>query len=102
MTSNCRFFIMGETDFENWTQVSHVKYAVEPMRNLTFAFYNAMRAFTNGIEQATFRENKLGVDDSMKWGNYKFEGHEAKFFNDDVSGVDMTIEIPFLKKYVCC
>lgn len=102
MISDCRFFIMSETDVENWNQNTHVKYAVEPMRNLTFAFYSAMRAFKEGIEQSTFRENKLNIEDCIKWGKYFFEGSEAKFFNDDVSGTDVKIEIPFLKKYICC
>lgn len=101
MESDCTFFIMGETNFKDWNTINHEKYAVNPMRNLTFAFIDALLNYTIGVEHQTLVENKFEIFDRIRWGKYYFEGSAEKFFADDVSGVELKVNIPFLKKYCC-
>jgi hypothetical protein len=100
MQSDVDLYFMCEADFKNFTIVDHETYCIIPMRNLVFAFIEALKNYSENIETMLY---EYDVTDLPEWGSYADPyGNQKKYFNDDVSGCKLEINIPFSKENCCC
>ena len=96
--STLRLFFLGGANFDDWYTDDHYKYAIVPMRNLVFKFIDAINN-----DMATFAD----FDDYTLINHAKFgvftdnNGHTNRFFNEDLSGVEMRVTLPVLKNIAC-
>ena len=95
--SELNLYFLVDSDNQNWLTKDHYNYAISPMRNLLFAFIDALDTsisvglYSNG---EVFNHAKFGV-------YFADKGHEKKIFNDDLSGTQLKITIPFLSTLYC-
>jgi len=94
--SEVDLFFLCVADFKEWQIAEHNKFAIKPMRELALKFIEELKT-SNGIgEFDTFE-----ILDHVKFGVYTTEkGHTERMFNDNLSGVQLRMTIPFLK--TCC
>ncbi len=95
--SDCDLYFMIDCDYANWLTVDHFKYAVRPMRNLAAEFIEALKSSGSvGII-----ENYQQFD-QPNWGIYiSNKGQTSRLIDDELSGTQLTITIPFLKDTEC-
>lgn len=95
--SEVDLFFLCVADFKDWQIAEHNKFAIKPMRELALKFIEELKT-SNGIgEFDTFE-----ILDHVKFGVYTSEkGHTERIFNDNLSGVQLKIKIPFLKTCGC-
>lgn len=94
--SQCELYFLIDADFEGWTTAQHRKYAILPMRNLMFNFVDALQESGNiGLL------GDYDVQDHARFGVYEDKGHTKRIFSDDLSGSQLSIEIPFQKNLGC-
>ncbi len=95
--SDCDLFFMAETNYPDWLTLDHDKYAIKPMRNMVESFLNALNysgKTSDGID--------YDILDHANFGRYNAEkGHIKKVFDDDMSGCQLMITIPFLVDSLC-
>jgi hypothetical protein len=95
--SRIRLFFLDQSNFMDWDTEQHYSGAVQPMYELAQAFVAYLR--TNG------GVGELGDYSITYIPNFSIvrnqNGTTKKIFNDDLSGVELSISIPFLKSYVC-
>jgi hypothetical protein len=96
--STLRLFFLGGANFDNWYTDDHYKYAIVPMRNLVFQFINAVNA-----DQCTFADfDNYTLINHAKFGVFTDNnGHTNRFFNEDLSGVEMRVTLPVFKDFAC-
>ena len=95
--SECDLHFLTDANFRDWKVVDHYKYAIAPMRNLLFAFVNQLK---NSTFVGEFDE--YDVLDHAKWGVFIADrGSEKGIFDDQLSGSQLRINIPFLKEMNC-
>lgn len=95
--SEVDLFFLCVADFKEWQIAEHNKFAIKPMRELALKFIEELKT-SNGIgEFDTFE-----ILDHVKFGVYTTEkGHTERIFNDNLSGVQLRMTIPFLKTCEC-
>ena len=95
--SDCDLFFMAETNAPDWLTLDHDKYAIKPMRNMVESFLSALNysgKTSDGID--------YDILDHANFGRYNAEkGHIKKVFDDDMSGCQLMITIPFLVDSLC-
>lgn len=80
----------------------HFRYAIEPMRNLAYKFWETCIA-SGIINTQELEQQDYTLLDLMRWGRYQdLKGNTEQLFADGLSGVKMEIELPFLKKSLEC
>lgn len=96
--SNLRLFFLSETAGNDWSTDNHYDYSIKPMRNMVYNFINYIN-----------NSNKIGKFDTYKAINHaKFgvytadKGHTRRVFNDDLSGVELKIDLPIIKTKSDC
>lgn len=96
--STIRMFFLGAANFEDWYTDDHYKYAITPMRNLAFEFINSINNDT-----CTFADfDNYTLINHAKFGVFTDNnGHTNRFFNEDLSGVEMRVVLPLLKDFAC-
>jgi hypothetical protein len=96
--STIRLFFLGGADFQNWYTGDHYKYAITPMRNLAFQF---IKSINN--DSGTFAQfDNYTLLNHAKFGIYTDNnGHTNRFFNEDLSGVEMRVTLPIIKDFAC-
>lgn len=95
--SEVDLFFLCVADFKDWQIAEHNKFTIKPMRELALKFIEELKT-SNGIgEFDTFE-----ILDHVKFGVYTTEkGHTERIFNDNLSGVQLRMTIPFLKTCGC-
>lgn len=105
--ADCNFYALADGNQEGLPKiVDHDRYAIRPMRNLLNAFIDALIAsqltlLDKGTDASYYQHQ---MRDDALFGKY-FNGNnnsqnDGKFFNDDLSGTHLKINIPF-KKSAC-
>lgn len=95
--SECDLYFLVDSNNPKWLTKDHKKYAINPMRSLLFALIDAL----NKSKQVGLIDS-YDVFDHAKFGVYFADkGHTKKIFNDDLSGTQLRITIPFLKGIDC-
>lgn len=92
-TSNLRLFFLSETDENQWDTDQHYKYSIIPMRNVVYSFIEHLESIALIAELGKFNainHAKFGV-------NVSEQGHTKRIFKDQLSGVELRINLPILK-----
>ncbi len=97
--SYCDLFFLA--DFQsNWNNEQHKNNCVKPMRNLFDSFYNALLKSKIVKEMADYKYEQY---DHVMFGIYAEQaGNLKNLFNANLTGTEVKINIPFLKRKVCC
>lgn len=96
--SSVRLFFLSETTKgDEWNTNQHYDFSIKPMRNMVYQFVNHLRG-----------SNKIGKFDTYtatnhaKFGvNVSDSGHTQRIFNADLSGVELSINLPIRKALAC-
>jgi len=93
-----RLFFLGGADFDDWYTDDHYKNAIVPMRNLVYEFIKSIDR-----EQCLFADfDTYTLINHAKFGVFTDNnGHVSRFFNADLSGVEMRVTLPILKNFAC-
>lgn len=96
--STLRLFFLGGANFQDWYTDEHYKYAIVPMRNLVFEFIDAVNA-----DSCTFADfDNYTLINHAKFGVFTDNnGHTNRFFNEDLSGVEMRVSLPIIQNFAC-
>lgn len=96
-TSRLRLFFLSETDENNWDTDEHYEFSIKPMRNVVYNFIESLKL-----------NRKIGKFDGWEAINHaKFgvyisdKGHTRRMFSDNLSGVELIIDLPILKELTC-
>lgn len=86
---NLRLFFLSSNNYSDWTTDDHYAQVTQPM-------YNMAESFVDMIESSfEFGDVKrIKIYPRNNWGEFKFEGHHKKIFNEDASGVEIKLVIP--------
>ncbi len=83
-------FFMDNANFPDWTTTQHYTNVITPMRALVTEFITALKASPRVGE---FEEYDL--INHAKWGLYiDNKGHKKNIFDENLSGVEMQINLP--------
>lgn len=98
--SDCAIYFMIDADPDNWLTGDHYSNAIKPMKYLVRQFIIALKnyPYTNASQDLTYTENdyvNFGIVENMK-------GVIEKIFNDNISGVELLVNIGFNKSNICC
>jgi hypothetical protein len=96
--SKLRLFFLSSTDENNWTTQEHYEFSIKPMKNLLDKFITYLD-----------KSNLIGKVDSYKAVNHpKFGvfvaakgGTVKRIFNEELSGVELSIDLPIRKSKDC-
>lgn len=98
-TSNVVIFFGCEADPTNWQVLDYDRYAIEPMRNLAEAFYQACK--TSPIVNSLWYDYSLF--DLHRWGvSIVQDGTKNTVSRDNLSAVMMTSAMMFNESSACC
>jgi hypothetical protein len=89
-------FFLTQADFPQWRTDDHDKYAIYPMRNVMNAFVSYLMKNSQIAPLPEF-----DVIDRIKFGVVSEKGVNKSYFNDNLSGVELSISIPIRKNYQC-
>jgi len=98
-TSDCAIYFMVDANPKNWLTPDHYANAIKPMKSLVRQFIISLSNYakTNASYNLTYTQN-----DYVNFGQKNEYGIDAKIFTDNMSGVELLIQIPFNKCLVCC
>lgn len=95
--SNLTLFFLTQADFEAWRTDDHDLHAIKPMRNMAYAFLEMLH-----------KDNQVGtlesfdLIDRIKFGVVVSDkGTVSSYWNDKLSGVELSISLPINKNYTC-
>lgn len=96
-TAMVDLFFLCDANFDKWDIEAHEKYAIKPMRELCEKFINALRESSIVNKLGTFN-----IMNHVKFGVYlSNKGHTERIFNDNLSGVQLKIDLEFLTCNCC-
>ena len=95
--SRVRLFFLDVSENNYWLNEDHRKECVEPMRNLINQFLVDLQYKVSG--EINLSASNLSLTDRVRFGVYTGDkGNTKSIFNDQLSGVEVDINIP-VKKY---
>jgi hypothetical protein len=95
--SSIRLFFLHDTNFSDYTTDSADTETLEPMRSMAYFFVEEVLKASKLIGKI----EDYSIRDYLKFGVENSSGYTENIFNDDFSGVELTITLPILKKYLC-
>ena len=95
--SNLRLFFLDQANFKDWDTEHHYSEAIVPMNKLSAEFIHFLK--TNG-NIGLFPNFSLIYHANFTI-KYTTNGHETRLFNDELSGVELKINLPIKKSFVC-
>lgn len=97
--SDCAIYFMVDCNVKDWLRNDHLENAIKPMKQLARGFYRSLLDYskTNAANTITKIEN-----DYARFGKVSWEGINRAIFNDNMSGTEMLIKIPFNKCFSGC
>lgn len=95
--SSIKLFFLCETNGYEWNTKQHKAFAIKPMRNFLYKFISHLEK-NSGIGELT----PYGAEDHTLFGIYvDSSGHTRRLFDDKLSGVELTINLPIKKSSDC-
>lgn len=92
-------YFLTQADFEHWQIDAFDENAIKPMYNLMKAFVDMLNS-NKYINKANI--NDYRIEEKIKFGVYvNDKGYESSVFNDTLSGVQLNINLPIRKNYIC-
>jgi len=96
--SSLRLFFLTQANFSKWLTADFYNNAIEPMRRLMENFYEAMRT----SRRFYTKEQEFSITNHARFGIYiSSRGVEKSLFVDNLSGVEMIIDLTILKDRAC-
>lgn len=95
--TSIRLFFLHDTNFQDYTTDLADEETLEPMRSMAYFF----------VEEILKKSKLIGkiedydIRDYLKFGIENASGYTENIFNDNFSGVELTITLPILRKYLC-
>ncbi len=96
-TSNLRLYFLDNSNFEDWNTDQHYDEITNPMLNL-------FEKFKESINKYKFfnRPDNFEVTYHNRFGMYEDKsGHVEKFFNDNLSGIEIIFVLPIKNTLLC-
>jgi len=93
-----KLFFIAQTDYNNYTINQHHTNTIDPLKNLVDRFLYSVKKNKSieGLSITNFTTNLHPV-----FGYTDQNGYTENYLNDNLSAIQLTIDIPF-KKGVCC
>ena len=96
-----RLFFLDDANFRDWTNLEHMEEAVRPMRNYADRMVKSMirsNDFGEPVSDPVFiNQTRFGLSFNQPKTQDNFS-HQTNLFSEKVSGVEVRIEIPVLRK----
>lgn len=95
--SDIRLFFLTQANFANWNTNDYHENAIQPMRRLMERFIRVLKDYPTIDEIVSYtviNQNKFGVFIADK-------GYEKSLFNDNLSGVELRINLAIRKEVNC-
>lgn len=95
--TNIRLFFLHDTNFIDYTTELADEETLEPMRSMAYFFVEEVlkkSKLIGKIEDYTIR-------DYLRFGRENASGYTENIFNDNFSGVELSITLPIKARYLC-
>jgi hypothetical protein len=92
-----RLFFLHEEDFANFTSEVNSDEVLEPMRQMAYYFIDTLKRSS----QIGKIDSNYNIRDYSKFGVDNISGYTQNIFNDQYSGVELSITLPILVDYRC-
>jgi hypothetical protein len=95
--TNIRLFFLHDTNFQDYTTELADEETLEPMRTMAYFFVEEVlkkSKLIGKIEDYTIR-------DYLRFGRENASGYTENIFNDNFSGVELSITLPIKHTYLC-
>jgi len=97
-SSIVKLFFIGQTNYQDYTIEEHHKKTISPLKGLVEGFINSVKNNENidGLLVNSFTTNLHPI-----FGYTDNNGYTENYLNDNLSAIQLTIELPF-RKNKCC
>ena len=97
-TVTCVIYFLCEDGFEEYDIDQRDTECIKPMRSMAYAFVDMLKSNSqiagNLIDAYT-------IEDKLKFGIYTEKGVEKAYWDTNVSGCELNIDIPVNRNYEC-
>lgn len=93
-----RLFFLNEENFEDFTSEVNSETVLEPMRQMAYYFVDEILKKNKQIGKI---DENYNIRDYSKFGVDNISGYTQNIFNDQYSGVELSITLPILVDYTC-
>ena len=93
-----RLFFLDDENFADMSSESNSDEVLEPMRQMAYYFVNEILEKNKKIGKL---DANYSIRDYSKFGVENASGYTENIFNDQLSGVELSITIPILRDYTC-
>lgn len=100
INADLQLFFMDNANYRDWQTSDHYDNVIEPLQDYVDLFLAAC----NKSKYINFFELKdYNTVNHAKWGIYvENKGHIRSIFTDDLSGIELQINLPIMRHYVSC
>jgi len=93
-----RLFFMDQTNPRDYTNATQYENVLRPMRSLVFEF---LKVLENSRKELAKLETDYELVPWVNFGRFEAErGNVRKLFSDDISGYELSIELPIRREYL--
>jgi hypothetical protein len=93
-----RLFFMNDTDPRNYTNATQYENVIRPMRMLVQEFLNVLDSNGKIINKL---DDNADLTPYVNFGKFETDrGEVKKLFNDDISGYELSINLPIKREYL--
>jgi hypothetical protein len=93
-----RLFFLDDEDFADFSSRSNSTELLEPMRQMAYYFVDEVLKNSTQIGRI---EDNYSIRDYSKFGTEDANGYVNNIFNDQLSGVELSITLPIKPDYRC-
>jgi len=98
-TSLVKLFFISQTDYQNYTIDEHHKNTINPLKGLVNGFLNSANLSKDIVTQSL---NDFSTNLHPIMGFTDSNGYVDNYLEDNLSAIQLTINIPFYKNNKCC
>lgn len=95
--TNIRLFFLHDTNFQDYTTELADEETLEPMRSMAYFFVEEVLKKSKLIA----RFDDYTIRDYLRFGRENASGYTDNIFNDNFSGVELSVTLPIKQKYPC-
>jgi hypothetical protein len=96
-TTSIRLFFLHDTNFQDYTTELADEETLEPMRSMAYFFVEEVLKKSSQIA----RFDDYVIRDYLRFGRENASGYTENIFNDNFSGVELSITLPIYQRYLC-
>ena len=94
-----KLFFISQTDYQNYTIDEHHQNTINPLKGLVNGFLNSANLSEDIVTQSL---NDFSTNLHPIMGFTDSNGYVDNYLNDNLSAIQLTIDIPFYKNNKCC